>query len=48
VTHAALAALLATIGADEARDGRFVEWAQGRADDFADHTAQLRAWRGSR
>lgn len=48
-THAALAAFLATIGPGEAaRDGRFVEWAQGRADDFAEHTAQLRAWRGSR
>jgi len=48
VAHAALAAFLATIGPEAAHDGRFVEWAQGRADDFADHTAQLRAWCGSR
>ncbi len=48
VAHAALAAFLATIGPEEARDGRFVEWAQGRADDFADHTAQLLAWCGLR
>jgi hypothetical protein len=48
VTHAALAALHATIGPDEACNRRFVEWARGRAADFADHTAQLPAWRESR
>lgn len=47
--HDALAAFLATITPEEAtHDGRFIEWAQGRADDFANHTTQLRAWRGSR
>lgn len=46
VTHAALRAFLGTIApADAARDRRFGEWLLGRASDFEDHAAQLRAWR---
>jgi hypothetical protein len=45
VTHPALIAFLGTITSEEvARDGRFAEWAHGRASDFAEHGAQLRAW----
>ncbi len=44
--HVELANLLTTISPTEAlHDGRYIEWAAGRASDFADHTAQLRAWR---
>lgn len=46
VAHAALSAFLGTITPEEAaRDGHFAEWAHGRASDFAEHGAQLRAWR---
>ncbi len=42
--HAALASLLAAVTAEEAaRDGRFAEWAVGRAGDYQEHAAQLRA-----
>ena len=42
--HAALASLLVTVTAEEAvRDGRFAEWAVGRAGDYQEHAAQLRA-----
>jgi hypothetical protein len=45
-THAALRAFLRTLTpADLAGDQRFAEWLLGRASDFDDHTAQLRAWR---
>lgn len=46
VTHAALRAFLRTLTAtDAARDARIGEWLLGRASDFNDHAAQLRAWR---
>ncbi len=42
--HTALAALLAAVSAEEAaRDGRFAEWAAGRAGDYREHAAELRA-----
>ena len=45
-THAALRAFLRTLApADLAADRRFAEWLLGRASDFDDHAAQLRAWR---
>lgn len=46
IAHAALRAFLRTLApADLAADRRFAEWLLGRASDFDDHAAQLRAWR---